>query len=60
MAILQKSNIKHELRYGETLYDLERKYGIRRQVIKKINTIEDEDVLPVGKIIQIPVRIKSN
>jgi len=49
--------IKHPIEPGETLFDLEKKYGTSWKVIQKLNKIEDPIRIPPGKIIQVPIRI---
>lgn len=62
-ALIDKDNsfifIKHTLKSGETLMDIEKLYGTRWQVIKKINNITNETKLEPGRIIFIPVKIKG-
>lgn len=45
---------KHVLREGESLYELQQYYGIRWEVIKRINQIEDVRKLNAGQVISIP------
>lgn len=46
--------IYHPLRQGETLMALERAYGVRAGVLKRINHISDERSLAVGRMIFVP------
>lgn len=49
--------IKHPIEPGETLFDLEKKYGTSWKVIQKLNKIDDPIRIQPGKIIQVPIRI---
>ena len=44
----------HELRRGETIYTLARRYGVSADVILEYNSIDDPTRLPVGAEIRIP------
>ncbi len=48
--------VKHPVERGETLFDLEKKYGTNWKVIGRVNRIEDPLRLDAGHIVYIPVR----
>lgn len=48
--------VKHPIERGETLFDLEKKYGTNWKVIGRVNQIEDPLRLEVGHVVYIPVR----
>ncbi|MDZ7263308.1 MAG: LysM peptidoglycan-binding domain-containing protein [candidate division KSB1 bacterium] len=48
--------VKHPIERGETLFDLEKKYGTNWKVIGRVNRIEDPLRLDVGRIVYIPVK----
>jgi hypothetical protein len=48
--------IKHTIEPGETLIDLEKKYGTSWKVIQRLNNIEDPLRVQPGKIIHVPIR----
>lgn len=52
--------IKHPIEPGETLFDLEKRYGTNWKVIQKLNKIGDPIRLQPGKIIRVPVRIADS
>lgn len=52
--------VKHPIEPGETLIDLEKKYGTSWKVIQRLNKIDDPIRLQPGKIIQIPIRIADS
>lgn len=49
--------LEHVVEPGETLFDIENKYGTDWKVIQKLNRIENPMRLTAGKIIRVPVRI---
>jgi len=49
--------IKHPIEPGETLIDLENKYGTSWKVIQKLNKIDDPIRVQPGKIISVPIKI---
>jgi len=49
--------IDYRVESGETLFDLENRFGTSWKVIQKINTIEDPIHLKPGAVIRIPVRV---
>ncbi len=49
--------IKHPIEPGETLFDLENKYGTNWKVIQKLNKSEDPIRIQSGKIIHVLIRI---
>lgn len=54
------SLIKHTIQPGETLLDLEKKYGTNWKVIQRINKIDDALKLKPGTIIYVPVRLSDS
>ncbi len=48
--------LNHVVEPGETLFDLENKYGTSWKVIRKMNHIENPLQLPAGNVIRVPVR----
>ena len=50
--------VKHALKNGETLYDLEKYYGTNWLIIQKVNKINDVSRLRSGQIIFIPVKVE--
>jgi len=50
--------VKHVLRNGETLFDLQKYYGTNWRIIQKVNKISDVRRLRSGQIIYVPVKIE--
>lgn len=48
--------LNHIVKPGETLFELENKYGTSWKVIRKLNHIENPLHLPAGNVIRVPVR----
>ena len=51
--------IQHQLQEGETLLDLQAKYGTDWRVIQKVNHITNENQLIAGQILEVPIRIRE-
>lgn len=49
--------IDYKVESGETLFDLENRFGTNWKVIQKVNKIEDPLHLKPGTVIRIPVRV---
>jgi len=49
--------VRHIVEPGETLFDLENKYGTNWKVIQKVNKIADPIQLKIGTVVRVPVRL---
>lgn len=47
--------IRHQVREGETLLDLQAEYGTHWKVIQKVNGIKNPNYLRTGEIIRVPI-----
>ena len=50
--------VKHILREGETLFELQQLYGTDWRIIQKVNNINDARYLRSGQIIFVPVKVE--
>ncbi len=51
---LKDSDQRYTVEQGDSLYSISKKYNVQIEDLKKINQIQDETLVPIGKVLIIP------